>query len=269
MTYELPAAPLPIGGVLDSAIRLYRDSIRRWWTLVLLYSLIMGVFGVFWALVSAKVAVSGIKDPRQVLAAMFSPAAMWGIALAMVASLVFYGALMKALSAGAKGDKSLSLGSALAAGVRRLPGVLLGFLLNMLIIGIGLILLVVPGVYFFGKLQLWMTAMFVDDVGAIEGFGISWRLTRGHWWRAATILTVGLIIVYVFALVVGFVSGFLGGLTHLSVVNKAIVSQLLEVATNMIVIPLSVTFLIAMYHDFKLRSEGGDLAARMGALGKV
>jgi len=30
-----------------------------------------------------------------------------------------------------------------------------------------------------------------------------------------------------------------------------------------------VAILVVMYHDFKLRSEGGDLAARMGALGKA
>jgi hypothetical protein len=37
----------------------------------------------------------------------------------------------------------------------------------------------------------------------------------------------------------------------------------------MIVLPLFVAILVVMYHDFKLRSEGGDLAARMGALGKA
>ena len=37
----------------------------------------------------------------------------------------------------------------------------------------------------------------------------------------------------------------------------------------MIVLPMFASILIVMYHDFKLRDEGGDLAARMGALGKV
>ena len=269
MTYELPAAPLSIGGVLDSAIRLYRDCMRRCWVLALLYSVILGVFGVFWAVALAEAVVPGSKDPRQLFAAMFSPVAIGGFALTMVASLVFYGALMKTISAFAKGDDSLPLGSALAAGARRLPGVLLGFVVSGLAIMIGLILLIVPGIYFIGKFQLWMTAMFVDDASAMEGLGISWRLTRGRWWRATIIFTVGLIILYVFALALGLISGIITGLAHLPVTEKAIVNQLFAAASNMIVLPLFVAILVVMYHDFKLRSEGGDLAARMGALGKA
>ena len=269
MTYELPAAPLSIGGVIDSASRLYRDSLRGCWILALLYSVIIGIFGVFWALALTKGVVPGTKDPRQALAAMFSPLAMGGFALMMLASLVFYGALLKTISAWAKGDESLSLGSALAAGVRRFPGVLLGCILYALILLIGFILLVVPGIYFLGKLQLWMTAMFVDDVGAVEGLKISWRLTRGRWWRATAILTVALIILYVFALALGLVSGLITALTHLSLTDRTIVSQLLGAISNMIVLPMFVAILVVMYHDFKLRSEGGDLAARMGALGKA
>jgi len=267
MTYELPAAPLSIGGVIDSAIRLYRDSLRRTWVLALLYSLIMGIFGVFLALATAS--VSGSKDPRQVFAVMVSPIPMAGFVVAMLSSFVFYGALMKTVSAWAKGNESLSVGSALAAGLRRLPGAVLGGLLYGLAVGIGLILLVVPGVYFFGKLQLWLPAMFVDDAGAVEGLGISWRLTRGRWWRGTVILTVALVIVYVFALALGLLSGLITALTHLTLTDSTIVSQLLGVVSNVIVLPMFVAILVVMYHDFKLRSEGGDLAARMGALGKA
>ena len=269
MTYALPAAPLSIGGVIDSAIRLYRDSMRRCWLLALLYSLILGIFGVFWALALAKATVPGSKDPRQMFAALFTPAAMGGFALSMLASLVFYGALTKTVSAWAKGDESLSLGSALAVGARRLPGAVLASLLYLLALGIGLVLLVVPGVYLFGKFQLWSTAMFVDDAGAVESLRISWRLTRGRWWRGTVIFTVALIIVYVFALALGLVSGVITALTHLSVTDRAIVNQLFAVVSNLIVLPMFIAILVVMYHDFKLRNEGGDLAARMGALGKA
>ena len=43
MSYQLPVAPLSIGGVLDSAIRLYRDCMRRCWILSLLYAVVMGL----------------------------------------------------------------------------------------------------------------------------------------------------------------------------------------------------------------------------------
>jgi len=111
--------------------------------------------------------------------------------------------------------------------------------------------------------------MFVDDAGAVEGLGISWRLTRGRWWRGTVILTVALVIVYVFALALGLLSGLITALTHLTLTDSTIVGQLLGVVSNVIVLPMFVAILVVMYHDFKLRSEGGDLAARMGALGKA
>lgn len=269
MSYELPAAPLSIGGVLDSAIRLYRDCMRQCWVLALVYALLMGLFGIIYTLAFDKVAVTGTKDPRQVLATLFSPAAFAGFALAIVAYTVFYGALMKTVIVWAKAGQAISFGAALAASARRLPGLLLGFLLSALIILVGVILLVVPGIYFMGKLQLWMIAMFMDDAGAIDGLGISWRLTRDRWWRGTAIFTVGLILVYVFALALGLVSGFAAALAHLSVTDTAIVNQLFGAASNFVVLPLFVAILVVMYHDFKLRSEGGDLAARMGSLGQT
>lgn len=269
MSYELPTAPLSIGGVLDSAIRLYRDCMRRCWILALIYSVIVGIFSVYLEITMDKALVSGVKDPRLLFAAMFAPASIAGFVLSTVVSLVFYGALVKAVVAWAKGDRSLSVGSALAAGARRFPGVLLGFVLNLLIILIGAVLLVVPAFYFIGKLQLWMTAMFMDDAGALEGLQISWRLTRGRWWRGTVILTVGLILLYVFALALGAVSGLITAMAHLSIVDKEIVNQLFGTVSSVIVLPMFVAILIVMYHDFKLRSEGGDLAARMGSLGQA
>jgi hypothetical protein len=269
MTYELPAAPLSIGGVLDSAIRLYRDSIRRSWVLALLYSVALAVFGLVWAFTLGDVVGPAKPDPRQVFATMFSPVVLAAVAIGTVVSFVFYGALMKTLSAWAQGNQSLPIGTAIGIGLRRLPAVILGCIINGLAITIGLFLLIVPGVYVFGKLPLWMAAVFVDDVGAMEGLRRSWRLTRGRWWRGAAIITVAVIMIYVFALTFGLLATAINALVNLGFTASQVISQLFAVASNMIVLPMFASILIVMYHDFKLRDEGGDLAARMGALGKV
>jgi hypothetical protein len=269
MTYELPAAPLSIGGVLDSAIRLYRDSIRRSWILALLYSVALGIFGLVWALTLGDLVVPAKQDLRQILALMFSPVMLVTLAIGIVVSFVFYGALMKTLSAWAQGNQALPLGTAIAIGLRRLPTVILGCIVNGLAVAIGFILLISPGLYIFGKMPLWMAAVFVDDVGAMEGLRRSWRLTRGRWWRGATIITVAGIMIYVFALAFGLLAGAIGALAHLSLTGREVINQLFTVASNMIVLPMFASILVVMYHDFKLRDEGGDLAARMGALGKA
>ncbi len=269
MNYELPSAPLSIGGVLDSAIRLYRCAMRRCWALSLLYSALIGGSAVFWLQLLPKAGAPGTTDPKQALALLTSPVMIGGFLLVMLIGAVFYGALVKAVSVIARGEEPLSLGSAVAAGLRRVPGMLLGIVLTSLAIVLGCVLLIIPGVYLFGKFQLWMTAMFMDDASALESLKASWRLTRKRWWRGAAIVTVALILLYVFALVFGLISGVIVVLAHLSLTDRMIINQVFSSLSNFIVFPMVVAVFIVMYHDFKLRSEGGDLAVRMGALGKA
>jgi hypothetical protein len=187
----------------------------------------------------------------------------------MVFSMAVYGALVKAESALARGEPEPSVGEALLAGLRRLPGMLLAGLLFGLAIGIGSIALLIPGIYLFVKLQLWLVAMFMEDASAMESLKISWRLTDKRWWRAMAILSVAFVLVYVVALAVGLVANIIDVAAHVSVMNRLIVNQLFSAASNILVMPLVVAIGVVMYHDFKLRSEGGDLAARVGSLGKA
>src|SRR5690348_11302669 len=98
MNYELPSAPLSIGGVLDNAIRLYRYAIRRCWGLSLIYAALIGGLGVFSMLLLPTPGTPASHDPRQALALLTSPVLISGMLLGFVVSLVFYGALVKAES---------------------------------------------------------------------------------------------------------------------------------------------------------------------------
>lgn len=268
MNYVSPSAPLSIGGVLDNALRLYRYAIARCWPVTLVYSVVIGALTVVWVLALSKGALPG-GDPKQMLRTLFSPVTIGGSVLAIAASLVFYGALVKSESVLARGEPPLSLGAAIAAGTRRIPGVLLGSLISLLSITVGLFLLVIPAIYLFGKWQLWIVAMFAEDASALDALKISWRLTRKRWWRGTIIFSVALILVYVFALAFGLISGAIGVLAHLSPTDRLVANQIFSIASNVIVLPMMVAINLAIYHDFKLRDEGGDLAARVGSLGKV
>ena len=74
-------------------------------------------------------------------------------------------------------------------------------------------------------MPLWMAAVFVDDVGAMEGLrGVATH--RGRWWRGATIITVAAIMIYVFALAFGLLSGAIGALAHLGLTGRQVINQL-------------------------------------------
>jgi hypothetical protein len=138
-----------------------------------------------------------------------------------------------------------------------------------LLIGVALLLEFLPAIYLSIRWQLALAALFLDNAGPIAAFGVSWRLTRGRWWRGFAIVSVGLILIYLFALVFSFLGVGLGSLVPGGLRERLVVTSIVGQLASLVVIPAFVALYLAMYHDFKLRSQGGDLAARVGVLRQV
>jgi hypothetical protein len=171
---------------------------------------------------------------------------------------------------------------ALAASFRRVHWLLLAVLLWLAFIGaaIGIALIpispatrvlgvlgwIVLAIYLWGRLQLWMVALFAEDAGTLRALSISWGLIEGHWWRATMILTVGIIIVAVVSVVFGFVGGLVYIVHPVDPMSLIRDNQVITAVERVFVTPMIPAVLVAMYYDFKLRREGGDLAARTKSL---
>jgi len=262
--YARPTAPLPIGGVVDDAIKLYRESFARCWPIALVGSLIMGTFGVF---LTIYVRNAGIGLTGMALLQVYrQPPILALYLLQSVLSLAFYGALIASQNAVALGDTPLSFGEAIAIGFARLGRAVVTGIVWWAIIVLGLVLLLVPGIYFLGALCLWPVALYAEDAGAMQALQYSRDLIKGHWWRSSTILTIAVIIILVFSMVVGLVAGVLAAISRHDFTTAQLMVQVVSIAANVFVLPMIPAVLLAMYRDLQLRREGGDLAARVGAL---
>jgi hypothetical protein len=111
-----------------------------------------------------------------------------------------------------------------------------------------------------------MAVMFTEDSSALASLETSWRLTKGHWWRAVAILSVTFVIFLVVSMAFGLIAGIIAGAAHTKADDARIIQAALQMVPYFIGYPFLTAAWLAMYHDFKLRREGGDLAARMGAL---
>jgi hypothetical protein len=277
--YVQPTAPRDIGGVIDDAIKLYRASFRTCWPIALIAS-VVSVATVLY-LLSRFPALATLHDPAQMLQ-LFKPS-IWGFYLVLsIASLVLLGAIVACQNALAAGAAPMSVGEALAAAFARVHWQLLAILLWLLYIGLVAAIILMPlsvplkmlgviawaiyGIYLWGRLQLWIVALFAEDAGTLQAMRVSWDLTKGHWWRAATILTVGIIIVLVIVMVFGFVGGLVFVMFRLDTMSLIIGNQLISAAERVFVTSMIPALLVVMYYDFKLRREGGDLAARTKSL---
>jgi hypothetical protein len=277
-----PTAPQSIGGVLDAGFKLFMASLKHTFVLAVVAALIYAPF----AQVARELAV------RPVPPGVVGRAILAFILLVLLSPIVMAAILVRT-DAVARGG-AVTLWQALASGVRRLPALLgAGVLLTLiLVIGgsalgavIGLVVgaagfspivtaAVVLAVVVIPMLILTVYLLFVpygivtDRLGPVTGISYSWSLVHGHWWRTAILVTIIGIIVSVLYVVLVIVIGVVA----VSNVEQAAqgripwyVNFVLTPLFSGVIAPLMYSMLLAVFHDLKLRREGGDLAERIEA----
>ena len=252
--YSRPTAPLSIGGVIDDAIRIYRESFS-----------LLGAGAAAGAgerrdrpvAVDARAGQFAGRLPSAAMLRVYAQPGVSGLYLVQwVLTAGLYGALFLAQD-GATGGSVQSLGEAFGGGFARIGGAILAAILFAIIVAVGFALLLIPGFYFLGALCLWPVALFIDGEGALASFHTSRALTRGHWWRTSAIITVAFIIILVFSMVVGLVGG------GLSVVNlrrdptlALIGIQSVAMVANIFIIPMYSAVLLSIYQTSSCGGRG-------------
>jgi hypothetical protein len=261
--YTQSTGPRSIGGVLDDAVRLYRGSFRHILPLLIVNAILAALPGLVLGL-SQPTAATQAEQARILMQTITSPG--YGIMFFVVwlVNLMMYGALFGSLDSIAKGGK-MQLGEAVQLGLSRLARLFGASILFAIMIAVGFLLLIIPGIYLMGIFQLVFVAIVLENAGIGAAFGISRRLIKGYWWRSTIIVTVAIIILIVLSLLGAVVGGFLAALKP-GAGTVLIANQLVGLLVNIVVVGWLPCVLLAMYYDLKLRHEGGDLAARVDAL---
>jgi len=272
--YTRPVTPLSIGGVLDDAIKLYRASFGRCLILSLIGGILLGATGIYMATqmralgFAPDVTSGSTADPtaalRLVAGAM---GAFFRIYLLIsLVSLLLYSAIFAQVNDVAQGGPRRSQMDIFALALRRVPGVFVAAIIFGVAVSIGFVLLFIPGVFLWGKLQFFMASVFADDVGGIEALGHSWNATTNNWWRSSTILMVAAIMIFILELIAGVASGLLlalsGGLHSADLLGLSAAGSIVRVVIYIFILPMVPAVMLSTYYDMKLRREGSDLAAR-------
>jgi hypothetical protein len=262
-----PSQPQSIGGVLDTTFQLYKASLLK----LIPLSLLLVIAGCLqYIYIFARGA--NPADPLVMLNLMTS----WGYWLSLLAGVIgstwiTAATYLKVAAIGADGD--LGIGAALQASLPRLPALVVMMILFMLAVMIGTLLLIIPGIILMVSLLLCYPTALFDNKGPVSALSESHRLVWGNWWRTFVMLSVGVIILIVIylivATIVGLIAPFLmiGSVGAEDVALYALVSVgLIFVFLSLLLTPFYISLGIAIYWDLKLRKDGGDLAARVGAL---
>jgi hypothetical protein len=235
-----PPRPLAIGEVLDSALVIFKITLIR----CLPYGLLAVVTGQLQSIYDVATGrPPGSKD--------FG----WGVffGLGVLISLLLWSAIIvrqKALLDG----RPTSLTSDLGAALRALPSMVAALVWASLACAVGLVLLVIPGIYLMLAFAFAGPAILLGGKGPIDALNESRRLVAGNALRVFSIFCVGVSMVLVFDVFMYMLVLVLlqfAGTGDLTVVTSSL--PVVVIALGAVTAPFLCALALAMYGDLQVR----------------
>lgn len=246
--------PLSTGEILDNAFGLYRRHFAPLVVIVLVVSAVPTILELY-------VQASGGFLVRPVLGMLTG-------LLNIVLSAIGTAAAVFIVSDSYLG-RPVDAWDALSRAVPYISRVVVLSILTTLVVGLGFMFFLVPGVIFLSALVVSTQALVLEENRSpTEAMGRSWQLTKGSRWKVLALVVVTAIIVGIPSMAGGIAATFLASgpavLTdlpmgwYLAMVVGAVVQLLLY--------PLMYSVLTVLYYDLRVRKEGFDLEVLAQAL---
>ena len=275
----IPLRPLALGEILDGAI----TTMRRYPALVLGMSaavaLVAGVVNVVAsAAMMDDLSALANADPDEltgddVLSALSATLIASGVGLlvTVLGTMFLTGFLMVVVGRAVLGQP-IDLGTVLRELKPRLPPLLGLTLLVTLVVLLGTLACVLPGIWLYVGLALAVPVLILENTTIRGAMSRSWQLVKGNWWRIFGILLLAAVLVTLISMVISLpFSLFSGGLSSFSgELTETTFSGLLaqgvgDVLATTITTPFSAIVSALLYVDQRMRREGMDISLARAA----
>jgi hypothetical protein len=188
----------------------------------------------------AAVVYVGIALLSAILVALLSfVGALIAIMLSIVGVFWVQGALTRAVQDIRDGRADLSIGETFRSVQDKIGAIAGASLLAGLGIAIGLILLIVPGLFLITIWSLIVPAIVLENVGALDSFGRSRDIVRGNEWNVFGVVVLTFLILIAFGIVLSLI---------LSPLDASIQSFLSNIISGTLTAPfLALTWTLVYY----------------------
>jgi hypothetical protein len=166
-----------------------------------------------------------------------------GTLIAVLISAVLQAAILRAAAQATIGDP-VDVEASYRYGLKRLWSVILVSILVGLVVAVGFILLVIPGIIFLVFLSVSIPALIVEGRRGTEAMGRSWNLVKGNFWHAFGVIVVA-------ALIVGIISGIIGAIGGHNWAVRWIFTAIAQILT----VPFASLVSVLLYLDLRARGE--------------
>lgn len=148
-----------------------------------------------------------------------------------------------------------TVGGAIGAALPILPFYLVMSFLTAIIVGLGLALFILPGIYLIGRLAVAPAAMVAEGYRSpIRAIGESWALTRGRGWAVAGLIVIVAVVGYVLSFIVTAVLGTVFVLIAGRDGAGALLVLILDAAVTAVLLTVLLVLFAAIYRALRGRA---------------
>jgi hypothetical protein len=245
--------PLGIGEILDAALAVYRrHALPLWKITAVVLALPAALTGVI-AVAEHQIDESDASGTDGSLILLNLGTQFIGLLATFLATAAAY-----RLVADAYLGRPVDPGASLRFGARRFGSVLWVSLIAALGILVGLILLVIPGIYLAICWSVAVPVLLGENLRGRAALSRSRALVRQRWWQCLGVLLVTILLVLIVSLALGFViTGIVGSSENefLIFLSQGVVTLI----TEALVLPFQVAVTTVLYIDLRVRKEGFDV----------
>ena len=164
-----------------------------------------------------------------------------GSIVRMIGYAIFVGFVVHLVQDVRDGRRDHSVGDLFSAASPAIVALIIFGILYGIGVGIGFLLLIVPGLFLLTMWSVGAPAIVVERIGAIDAFGRSWGLVKGNGWSVFGALILILIIVIIIQMVLVLIGAAigLGGAIVASVIAGIITAPIFSIAVSIIYFELA------------------------------
>lgn len=251
-----PLRPLSTGELLDRTFGVYRKNIL----------LFIGIcFIPYGALLVCRLALASAQRTATVGGAAVAGLAFLAVLIGSIIASGFTQAAVTHAVSSVYLERPVSVSSSYSAVRSRVAATIGVSILFAIAVGVGFMLLIVPGVLVIARYSLGVPATVLEKTGVSKSFARSKQLSAGSSGRVLLIYILVLILYY--AIAVGLGAGLgavLGATKHLSWLPWS--AEAIQFAVQCIVAPVITIALTLLYYDQRVRKEAFDLEHMMASL---
>jgi hypothetical protein len=146
-------------------------------------------------------------------------------------------------------------------------------LLTGLIVTVGAIFCVIPGIWLWVLFGLVTPALVLERCGVGTAFGRSRALVKGAWWRTFGVLLLAAVISWIISWIISIpfglagaaTAGFSGDPTAALSAGSLVLSTIGAIIASTITLPFTAAVTVLVYVDRRMRAEGMDIELQRAA----